>query len=264
MSLRESQLGLFQVSVLKQAKWRELAAATGPTEGLDALDLGSDNGVISWLFRERGGCWTSADLTDETVHAIEAMVGERVYRLDGPQLPFADAAFDRIVVVDLLEHLVDDRQLLREIGRCLRPGGRAVLNVPHRKPRALLPVIRRALGLTDAWHGHQHAGYTREDIARLLPPELRLIETHTYSRFFSHLLDTALNWAFLRKARGRAMSTAKGMVVTGSTLGEGDARTLGRVYPLMRAFVSLDRAVAWTEGYALLARVEKSPVLIRS
>jgi SAM-dependent methyltransferase len=256
-AFRRSQLALFQASVLKQAKWRALSEAVGPTAGLDALDLGSDNGVISWLFRQRGGRWASADLTDETVAAIRAMVGENVYRLTGPALPFPDATFDRVVVVDLLEHLDDDRGLLAEIARCLRPGGRAVLNVPHRKRWGVLPPLRHALGLTDAWHGHRHAGYTRADLAAMLPAGLALRGARSYSRFFSHLLDTALNWAFLRKSGGRARSTAKGMVVTGHQVDAGGARALGRLYPAMRAFAALDALVPFTRGYMLLAELDR-------
>jgi SAM-dependent methyltransferase len=257
-AFRDAQLALFQASVLKQAKWRELSAVVGPTAGLDALDLGSDNGVISWLFRNQGGRWTSADLTDETVAAIRSIVGERVVRLEDGSLPFSDESFDRIVVVDLLEHLHDDRHLLAEIARCLRSGGRAVLHVPHRKRWALLPPIRHALGLTDAWHGHVHPGYDRAELERILPATLRLTGSHTYSRFFSHALDTALNWAHLRGSRGHAVRTAKGTVITGHSVNGSGARTLARAYPVMRAFAALDACVPWTRGYMLVASLEKS------
>ena len=250
------QRALFRASVLKQAKWRELSRAVSDTPYQDALDLGSDNGIISLLFRERGGCWTSADLTSETVEAIGRMVGDRVHRLHGSRLPFPDAAFDLIVVVDLLEHLHDDRELLAELARCLRPGGRLVLNVPHLKRGAVLPPLRHRLGLTDAWHGHQHAGYTAQSLRALLPPELVLERSHTYSRFFSHLLDTALNWMYLRGTRGRAVSTAKGMVVTGASAG---GRLLAAAYPALRLWAALDHLVPFTEGYMLLATVARVP-----
>lgn len=257
---QQSQLELFRASVLKQAKWREIAAAVGPTAGLEALDLGSDNGVISWLLRERGGRWTSADLSDDTVAAIGEMVGERVVRLRSAELPFPNHAFDLVVVVDLLEHVEDDRLLLREIARCLRPGGRVVINTPHRKPRALLPHLRHRIGLSDAWHGHRREGYRASELARLLPPELALTGARTYSRTFSHLLDTALNWVFLQKTGGQAVSTEKGMVVTGgSHRGTSAVRSLRRVYPAMRGWAALDRLLPWSPGYMLLASAVKRP-----
>jgi SAM-dependent methyltransferase len=255
-AFRERQLALFEASVLKQAKWRQLRRAAGPIGDVDALDLGADNGVISSLFRREGGRWTSADLTAETTEAIRSMVGERVVRLpDDSSLPFGDAAFDLVVVIDLLEHLDDDRSLLAELARCTRPGGRVVLNVPHAKPRALLRPVRDALGLTDAWHGHRHAGYTPTSLAALLPPMLRLSSTTTYSRFFSHALDTALNWAYLRGSRGRARSTAKGMVVLGGA-GQG-GRALRVLHPALRTIASLDALLPWTSGYMLLATLDR-------
>jgi SAM-dependent methyltransferase len=257
-AFREAQLALFESSVLKQAKWNALRDAVGETHGVHALDLGSDNGVISWMFRRQGGTWTSADLTDETVRAIRRMVGDHVVRLTDARLPFEDGAFDRIVVVDLLEHLEDDRRLLLEISRCLRPGGRAVLNLPHLKPRALLPRVRHAIGLTDQWHGHVHAGYTAPSLATMLPSELRLTRARTYSGTFSHVLDTALNAVFLRKSRGRARSTAKGTVVTGDAVAAKDARALRRLVPAMRAFTALDRLLPWS-GYMLLVELVREP-----
>lgn len=260
-AFRARQLTLFRSSVLKQAKWRELARAVDGHAPARALDLGSDNGVISHLLRELGGEWTSADLTDETVDAIRRMVGDRVERLTGPVLPWPDESFDLIVVVDLLEHVEDDATLARELARCLRPAGRLVLNVPHAKRGAVLPPVRHALGLTDAWHGHVRPGYTAASLRALLPAELRVRTVRTYSRFFSHLLDTALNWAYLRGTRGRARSTAKGMVVTGDShgMGGGGGRALRLAYPAMRAFAALDALLPWARGYMLLAVAEKVP-----
>lgn len=254
----QAQLALFESSVLKQAKWKALVSWAGDTRSLEALDLGADNGVISWLFRQRGGRWSSADLTSETVDAIHRMVGERVFRLTDHLLPFAAGRFDLIVVIDLLEHVDDDRGLLAEIARCLSPTGRVVLNVPHHKPLALLPRVRHALGLTDAWHGHRHAGYTTDTLSAILPPDLRLVRARTYSGTFSHMLDTALNVAFLRKSRERATPTAKGMVVTGDAVGEKNARSLRRLLPLMRAITALDRVLPWS-GYVLLAELAREP-----
>ncbi len=254
---RERQLALFRASVLKQAKWRALSRAAGSTDGLDALDLGSDNGVISYLFRKKGGRWSSADLTDETVSAIRRMVGTDVHRVTGASLPFPDERFDLIVVVDLLEHLHDDRGLLAEIARCLRPGGRAVLNVPHRLRFSVLEPVRRRLGLTDEWHGHVRHGYRSRTLESMLPPSLAVTGSRSYSRFFSHLLDTALNWAFLRRSRGRVKSTAKGMVVTGDAVEKGDTALMQRVYPFMRMFAAGDALLPWSAGHMLLVTLEK-------
>ena len=46
------------------------------------------------------------------------------------QLSFTDASVDAVVSLDVLEHIPDYRQALRECRRCLRAGGRLMWSVP--------------------------------------------------------------------------------------------------------------------------------------
>ncbi|MEO8878849.1 MAG: class I SAM-dependent methyltransferase [Gemmatimonadaceae bacterium] len=256
---REQQLARFRVSVLKQAKWRELSRAAGDTRGKRALDLGTDNGVISWLFRQQGGEWSSADLTEHSATAISRTLGERAIVLSDARLPWPDGSFDLIVVADMLEHVSDDRALLAEIARCLAIGGRAVLNVPRLNPFGVLHPLRRALGLTNEWHGHVRDGYDAARLRALLPATLRLRDTREYVRFFSFALDTALNASSGRAKAGTTVRTAKGTIPVAS---RGERIPVGvavrLVYPLMRAFAALDALLPFTHGYMLVATLERT------
>ena len=253
---------LFEKSVLKQAKWRALCTLLGEhlgDEGFEALDLGSDNGVISYLFRKRGGRWRSADLDEKTVNSIRELVGEEVYRVDGASVPFGDATLDAVVVVDMLEHVTTDRELVADLARSLRPGGAMILNVPHAKRSPFLRPLRDALGLTDEWHGHLRPGYTIAELQALLPEGMRVTQTMTYNRFFSEVLDIALNWAVTRKTR--TASTEKGLVLTGDELArhEKSFRLYSRIYPIAWLWSCLDALLPWTRGYMLALRAEKPP-----
>lgn len=50
----------------------------------------------------------------------------------GEALPFPEATFDLILSHEVLEHVADDAQAVREMVRTLRPGGRIVLFCPNR------------------------------------------------------------------------------------------------------------------------------------
>jgi len=264
LPFRELQLARFSVSVLKQAKWRELSRAAGDTRGKRALDLGTDNGVISWLFREQGGDWESADLTAHAVSAIRRTLGEPATEIRDARLPYADATFDLIVVADMLEHVADDRALLAEIARCLKVGGRAVLNVPRLKPLGLLHPLRRAIGLTDAWHGHLHSGYDARALRHLLPSTMRLVGTREYVRFFSYALDTSLNAGSGRARPGSTIRTAKGTVSAKGTDEKPVGLAVKAMYPVMRAFAALDALLPFTHGYMLVATLERTPGAMES
>jgi SAM-dependent methyltransferase len=52
-------------------------------------------------------------------------------RIDVTDLQFDDASFDVVMCNHVLEHVPDDRQAMRELARVLKPGGRAILQVPY-------------------------------------------------------------------------------------------------------------------------------------
>ncbi len=255
MAERPWAVGLFGKSVLKQRKLHELAQSLGPSEGLRCLDLGSDNGVISLLLRERGGSWASADLTDEAVASIRSLVGSDVHKLDAGPLPFADAEFDRVVVVDMLEHVPDEASFARELGRILKPGGRLIVNTPHLK-HSLLRRARHALGQTDEKHGHLRPGYTIEGLGALLGPGFAMRGHRTYSRFFSELVDTAINWGVEHLGK---KGSAKGMLVTGGDVKKHARlfRVYSLVYPFIASVAALDALIPWASGYMLIATAER-------
>src|SRR4029453_12871287 len=142
------------------------------------------------------------------------------------RLPFPDGSFDRVAVVDMLEHVVDEHALARELARITRPGGRLVVNTPHLKrtllrrarhpighsdrkhrtrpppntpplQRTLLRPARHAIGQTDENHGPLRPGYTPQRLRELFP-EFTLEGHRTYSRFFSEVVDTGINWGVER------------------------------------------------------------------
>jgi SAM-dependent methyltransferase len=253
-SQREWALALYGRSVLKQRKLRELVRALGPTTGLRCLDLGSDNGVVSLLLRERGGSWASGDLTPEAVESIRSLVGTDVHLVEAARLPFADAAFDKVAVVDMLEHAPDEAAFARELARVTKPGGRLVVNTPHLK-HTLLRRLRHALGQTDEKHGHLRPGYSVARLGELLAPDFALEAHRTYSRCFSEAVDTLLNWGVERLGKA---SSAKGMVVTSHDLARHRKafRAYGLVYPFVWSLSRLDALVP-ASGYMLIASARR-------
>lgn len=243
---------LFNKSVLKRRKFREVTAMLGDFSGQRCLDVGSDNGVISYLLRQMGGTWSSADLNPQTVSAIRELVGGEVYQISGDRLPFSANTFDKVAIIDFLEHIPDDRQFVDALHRVIKPGGTLILNVPHVKD-SLLRRFRLAIGQTDEKHGHLRPGYTAPMICELLCERFKVETAHTYSKFFSELIDTLIVFAVTTLKRGG--HTDKGLVVTGSDLKANKSmfRLYSLIYPVVWVFAKLDTLVP-TSGYMLIVK----------
>ncbi len=101
-----------------------------------------------------------------------------VVRGDIHRLPYADGAFDRVIMSEVLEHLDDDARGLAEVRRVLRPGGLLAVTVPNaRYPYWYDPINRVAEGVfrrpirrgpfAGIWANHRRL-YRREDLVGLV------------------------------------------------------------------------------------------------
>lgn len=255
---QQTLLDLYDKSLLKQAKFRAIETYLPDTSGKACLDIGADNGVLSYLLRDRGGHWHSADLDASIVEGITKMVGERVYRFDGGRTPFPDDNFDLVVIIDFLEHIEGDRFFIEELGRVIKPGGRIIINVPHHRPRAWIRRLRLKVGLTDEKHGHVRPGYTLESMVELLDGQFDVERSHSYSRFFVELFDLMTSLMFERLSGGR--ESKKGVVVTADDLDRHSAsfRMFRVIYPIVWLLAQLDKVLFFMPGYSLIVQAIRS------
>jgi SAM-dependent methyltransferase len=108
---------------------------------------------------------------------------------DGLRLPFADAAFDRVICTEVLEHVTDDRLLMGELSRLVRPGGTLAVSVPD---RAAEVICWRIASLRGRRPGEHVRVYRREALAGLL----RSCGFAVYARRYRHSLES-LYWFLL-------------------------------------------------------------------
>jgi 2-polyprenyl-3-methyl-5-hydroxy-6-metoxy-1,4-benzoquinol methylase len=128
-----------------------------PTEPGSGLDVGMGGGRLVEELDRRGWQMSGTDASAAMVELAGARVPSRAETLTQAQierLPFADASFDTVIALGVLEYSTDVGEALRELGRVARPNGSVVVSYPNfdgLRSRIRRPV-RRLLGRGTARH----------------------------------------------------------------------------------------------------------------
>lgn len=98
----------------------------GRAEGRSLLDVGAAYGFALTVAQELGFRAVGLEYSEAAREAGLRVPG-RVVRGSAESLPFAGGTFDVVTLWDVLEHLPEPAEAIREIARCTRPGGRLLL-----------------------------------------------------------------------------------------------------------------------------------------
>jgi SAM-dependent methyltransferase len=254
------QLQLFRKTLKKQQKVQLLLRMLGPlsTERCLLLTSGDNNGAMNHVFRVAGGRWTWAEIEQRSIPAMEELLREPVHQAAADALPFAESSFDRIVVIDVHEHVHDVDPLNRELARVLAPDGLLIVTVPNGNRRLPIAALKRLIGMGPDEYGHVVQGYQwheLEDMLRLVG--LLPVARGAYARFFTELAELALNFAYVKvfSRRQRGPKVPKGTIAPGSAdqlrAVQKSYRMYAIIYPLIKVFSSLDAVVPGRGGYAV-------------
>ena len=111
--------------------WLYNAAEFRRHQGEKVLVVGCGTGADLLQFAKHGALATGVDLTTNHVELARIRVGELavVHKADARQLPFEDESFDYVYSHGVLHHCDEPEQVVREMTRVLRPGGRFNVHV---------------------------------------------------------------------------------------------------------------------------------------
>ncbi len=235
------------------------------------LDCGCGEGDFLRRIADRCTERWGADIDPDRVRTTGAHGDIQVRPIvPGEPLPFADGFFDTVIIMEVIEHVADERAVLAELARVLRPGGRLLLTTPHRglltfidpgNFKFLVPGLHRFIHRTvlrrkayyeqrfgsarrvergmvadfttdqSPWHRH----YSYEQIRALAPTELQTLAWAAYSPAFRALWSLRLVLQVLTFGRLRRLP-----------------------WPLNRLSAHLSRRQSRT-GDQLLVMFEKAP-----
>ncbi len=164
-----------------------------------ALDVGGRTGA--WLRQCQSSLRTIIDLEVQPGSSVSGVAGS------GLALPLRDDQVDLLYALDVIEHVPDDQQFLRELSRTLRPGGALTLTTPDHRiavfPGFLQPWVDRR------WGHDRVRGYEAEHLRDMLTDagfcdvRVRNIAMRAYRWFY---LPLRLIWTVSPPVGSRAVA----------------------------------------------------------
>jgi SAM-dependent methyltransferase len=255
------QLAMFRKSLKKKMRWGVLRRMLGDIRADDRcllITCGDNNGAMNHHLRSLGGDWTFADLEDHCIAEMQDLLGQEVVVANPERLPYEGATFDRIVTIDVHEHLDDPGPFSREVGRIAKPGAQIICTVPNGDEDKLAVRVKHAIGMTPAAYGHSRVGLTTDELTELMScGRIDCTRSTTFSRLFTELLELTINFAYVKVlAKGSAADVEEGQIAPATKDQLSSVRKSYRIYsviyPLYWLFSQLDKLIAFTEGYVVV------------
>jgi SAM-dependent methyltransferase len=131
--------------------------------GMRILDVGCGLGAYVRKLRTISEDVYGVDIDPDKVEQAQKEL-PHIYLAPAEELPFPDASFDMVLQHEVLEHVRDDRQAVREACRVVKAGGRVIIFAPNR----WYPFETH--GIYD-WQGRYHFGNI--PLVNYLPRSLR-------------------------------------------------------------------------------------------
>jgi len=141
--------------------------------GRRILDVGTGTGAMLEPLG-RFGAAEGIDVEEEAVRFCQRRGTTAVRLYDGTTLPFAEATFDVVTALDVIEHVEEQAALMAEIRRVTRPGGKVLVTVP---------AFRFLWGPQDEI-SHHHRRYVRGELRSVLEGAGLVIERLSYFNTF--------------------------------------------------------------------------------
>ncbi|HSM57901.1 MAG TPA: methyltransferase domain-containing protein [Candidatus Sulfomarinibacteraceae bacterium] len=262
------QLAMFRRALKKQQKLSALLKILGPIDAEQCLLLtcGDNNGALNWHFRQHGGRWTWADMEQSSVIQIAALTGDETLHISKEtcRLPVPDNNFDVVVTIDVHEHLPQTQVMNQELARVTKAGGRVIVTTPGGDQRKTANRIKRWLGMRTSEYGHVVDGYS----ARALQEQLRAVQLQpyaqsSYSRFFTEMVELAINFAYVKLLAKRSTADVEQGQIAPQN--QEQLQSVGKsykiyaaAYPLFWLISQFDHLLFFRQGYAVIVAARKS------
>ena len=184
---------------------------------LDLWNEAVNTRILQWMASQGAEAY-GMDLSTITTHRAAQNISDtdnpiRLTQADIRYIPFQDQTFDLVYTMGTIEHIDEYADAIAEIHRVLKPGGQAIIGVPHKWNVFLRPVLVKILDMLGRYPYSPEKSFSARSLRRVieasglyaqhrtgiltLPGILRLADLYFYRRHnpLYHLTPLIL-WPF--------------------------------------------------------------------
>ena len=115
-------------------------------QGEKVLDIGCGSGFLLKMLKDKGRTIYGVEPNEKLVRFSREQFGDlNIVKAPAEEIAKLGFKVDTVVMMDVLEHIEDDREQLKKISDCLNEGGRLVI---------VVPAFRFLFGKRDINNGH--------------------------------------------------------------------------------------------------------------
>lgn len=171
------------------ARWHRARELLSLPRGSRVLDLGCAFGFGTRLLESTYETY-GHDLSSAYLDRARRTASRSTFTC-GPadHVPYPDAYFDAVLLLDVLEHVPETESVIHEISRVVRPGGQLIVSVPNRGVLAALDSLNIYHALIGSWapaptddpswkRRPHHRHFDLEEVRREFAPSFRVNHVH--------------------------------------------------------------------------------------
>jgi SAM-dependent methyltransferase len=221
---------------------------------------------MNYYLRELGGKWSWADLEDKSITEMEDLLGDTVHHVQNGALPFPDLTFDRVVSIDVHEHMQDPVPFTKELRRVAKNRGQIIVTVPNGDERKWATRIKNAVGMTKEEYGHVTEGYDIPHLKSIMKrAHIEPIAESSFSKFFTEMLELSINFLYVKILSRKSNFKVKTGTIAPTTKNqlksiEKTYKLYSLVYPIVYLISRFDILFFFTRGYAVMVKGKKKKV----
>jgi len=167
------------------------------------LEIGCGLGYLLSLFEPSNGDLYGLDISLSSLIVAKKMVKANFVLSDAQILPFKNNSFHKILFADVLEHLADDSEVLKEIYRICKHSSFFVISTPALEGLITKTFLKHWMhGEDDLYQKDYKKGYSAYQLKKILAKNNFIVKKINYSNFYlTEILMLLLKLGYFLKKR---------------------------------------------------------------